>query len=369
MLSPLAVAYLQLGIELTPFTTEPPTRHRRTMSTHPTPDRPQFQYQSFLPPSRPLDQMAVPSPVLVEAAALQTFHVTTAQLLLAGAGWQVAQRRVEVQGRTLELGDGVSLPLIAIPAGEFVMGSPVYEPKRQNNEGPQHRVCLEGFLLGQTPITQAQWRAVVREAPPPGQRWERELPLNPSEFSGQPDSAQRPVERVSWQHAMEFCRRLSAMTGDVYTLPSEAQWEYACRAGSTTPFAFAETITPDLANYDGNYSYAIGPKGENREQTTPVRSFPANAWGLHDMHGNVWEWCLDRWHENYIGAPDDGSAWPNQEAGYGGIRLLRGGSWFNRPQACRSACRVGVRPADSNCFVGFRVCCLPPGLPSWPLNP
>jgi formylglycine-generating enzyme required for sulfatase activity len=339
------------------------------MSTHPTPDRPQFQYQSFLPPSRPLDQMAVPSPVLVEAAALQTFHVTTAQLLLAGAGWQVAQRRVEVQGRTLELGDGVSLPLIAIPAGEFVMGSPVYEPKRQNNEGPQHRVCLEGFLLGQTPITQAQWRAVVREAPPPGQRWERELPLNPSEFSGQPDSAQRPVERVSWQHAMEFCRRLSAMTGDVYTLPSEAQWEYACRAGSTTPFAFAETITPDLANYDGNYSYAIGPKGENREQTTPVRSFPANAWGLHDMHGNVWEWCLDRWHENYIGAPDDGSAWPNQEAGYGGIRLLRGGSWFDRPQACRSACRVGVRPADSNCFVGFRVCCLPPGLPSWPLNP
>jgi formylglycine-generating enzyme required for sulfatase activity len=337
------------------------------------------QYQAVLPPGRPLDQMAeaeakealktigleirkalkpqpeavaaAPAPDPPQADAWQAFSVTTAPLL---------------QGRTLELGDGVSLPLIAIPAGEFVMGSPLDEPERQDDEGPQHRVRLAGFQMGQTPITQAQWRAVARLVPPLGQRWERELPLTPSNFSGQPDSDQRPVEQVSWEQAIECCRRLSAITGDVYTLPSEAQWEYACRAGTTSPFYFGDTISPELANYDGNSGYGEGPKGIYRAQTTPVGMFPANAWGLQDMHGNLWEWCLDHWHKNYEGAPIDGSAWRNNNSEQDGAKLLRGGSWFISPWDCRSAYRDLNQPGGADLSVGFRVVCLPQG-PS--LNP
>jgi formylglycine-generating enzyme required for sulfatase activity len=162
---------------------------------------------------------------------------------------------------------------------------------------------------------------------------------------------------------MEFCRRLSQRTGLPFTLPSEAQWEYACRAGSTTPFAFGDTITPELANYDGNYSYANGPKGEYRQQTNPVGMFPANAWGLQDMHGNVWEWCLDHWHDSYKGAPIDGNAWVS---GGEQSRLLRGGSWYSFPWRCRSAYRDHNQPGNADDYVGFRVVCLPQG-PS--LNP
>jgi len=356
-------------------------------------DTPIHAYQAVLPPSQYLagrdpigelealktiarsiqaavaENLPLPAPAAPPASsiALEPVLVTTAQLVRVGDGWPVERRRLEVRGRRVELGDGVSLPLIAIPAGEFVMGSPVDEPERRESEGPQHRVRLEGFLMGQTPITQAQWRAVARLVPPLGQGWKRELPLNPSHFSGQPDSDQRPVEQVSWLHAIEFCRRLAAFTGDVYTLPSEAQWEYACRAGTTTPFAFGETITPDLANYNANYTYANVPIGEYREQTTPAGMFPANAWGLQDMHGNVWEWCLDHWHENYEDAPFDGSAWLNTDADLSGAtRLLRGGSWGNDPGSCRSAFRLHGRPVIADVFVGLRVVCLSQG-PS--LNP
>ena len=152
-------------------------------------------------------------------------------------------------------------------------------------------------------------------------------------------------------------------TGGRYTLPSEAQWEYACRAGSTTPFAFGETITPELANYDAYYTYGEGGKGEFREQTTPVGMFHANAWGLQAMHGNVYEWCLDHWHENYEGAPQDGSAWLSEG---GESRLLTGGSSDLNPRFCRSAYRLHSRPVDASNNFGFRVVCLPQG-PS--LNP
>jgi formylglycine-generating enzyme required for sulfatase activity len=252
-----------------------------------------------------------------------------------------------------ELGGGVSLPLVRIPAGEFVMGSPPDEPERSNSEGPQHRVRLAEFWMGQTPITQAQWRAVMDS--------------NPSFFRDQPDSAQRPVEQVSWNDAMNFCQRLSQRTGRTYTLPSEAQWEYACRAGTTTAFAFGATLTRQLANYNGNVTYAKGPKGEYREQTTPVGLFPANAWGLQDMHGNVWEWCLDQWQGSYTGAPTDGRAWLLAEGDQRETpRLLRGGSWYVLPWYCRSATRYHYRPVDAYYLVGFRVVCLPQG-PS--LNP
>jgi formylglycine-generating enzyme required for sulfatase activity len=270
-------------------------------------------------------------------------------------GWPVRRRPIEVQAYSEILATGVALRLIAIRAGDLLMGSPAHEPEREGNEGPQHRVTLGAFLLGQTAITQAQWREVA-SWPPAG----RALNADPSEFKG----ADRPVERVSWDDAIEFCRRLSRDTGRTYTLPSEAQWEYACRAGTTTPFAFGKTITTELANYDGNYSYANGPKGEYRQQTTPVGMFPANAWGLQDMHGNVYEWCLDHWHGSYEGAPVDGSAWVS--GGDQDRRLLRGGSWFNVPRLCRSACRARARPDDAGTDVGFRVVCLPQG-PS--LNP
>jgi formylglycine-generating enzyme required for sulfatase activity len=175
---------------------------------------------------------------------------------------------------------------------------------------------------------------------------------NPSNFKGD----HRPVENVSWHEAVEFCQRLSQQTHRDYRLPSEAEWEYACRAGTTTPFHFGETIAPDIANYNGNYTYGAGPKGTYRGQTTDVGSFPANSFGLFDMHGNVWEWCLDHWHENYKGAPNDGSAWVT--GGDSNYRMLRGGSWFVNPWYCRSAYRLRYAPGNQDNGLGFRVVCL-----------
>jgi formylglycine-generating enzyme required for sulfatase activity len=260
------------------------------------------------------------------------------------------------------------------------MGSPETELERQEDEGPQHLVQLQGFFMGQTPITQAQWRAVAQWQPREGERWEQELSSNPSRFQVGGDTRllsenaftdDRPVEQVSWGDAMEFCHRLSQRTGRHYTLPSEAQWEYACRGGTITPFSFGETITTDLANYDGNATYGNGPTGKNRKQTTPVGMFPANAWGLQDMHGNVWEWCLDDWHGSYEGAPVNGSAWVDGAEGKSTKgkeerKLLRGGSWYVGPWDCRSACRYRDRPGFAYLSIGFRVVCLPQ-VPS--LNP
>jgi len=294
-------------------------------------------------------------------------------------------------GATAERPDPLALTLVEIAAGSFLMGSPPNEPERSEDEGPQHEVALASFFISQTPITQAQWRQVARWQPLPAERWGRQLDPEPSFFQprsnpkavsfgagmfslleGETDSEQRPVDNVSWLDAIEFCSRLSQRTGRTYTLPSEAQWEYACRAGTTTAFHFGETITPELANYDGNYyKYADGPKGEVRNQTTPVGMFPTNAWGLQDLHGNVWEWCLDHWHDSYKGAPADGSVWENPaepnnkattEKGNNSEqqrRLLRGGSWNGRPANCRSACRSFILPDDRCDLIGFRVCCLP----------
>jgi formylglycine-generating enzyme required for sulfatase activity len=260
-----------------------------------------------------------------------------------------------------ELGAGVSLRLIQVPAGQFLMGSPADEPQRSEDEGPQHRVRLPGFLMAQTPITQAQWRQVASWQEREAERWGREINPTPSRFSVQADSDNRPVEQVSWPDAMEFCNRLSQRTGRHYTLPSEAQWEYACRAGSTTPFAFGATLSAELANYDATFTYGNGPKGEYRKQTTPVGMFPANVWGLHDMHGNVYQWCLDHWHDSYEGAPSDGSAWLKPSASDEERRLLRGGSWDDLPWNCRSAFRFHLQPVVAYYVVGFRVVCLPQG--------
>ncbi len=159
---------------------------------------------------------------------------------------------------------------------------------------------------------------------------------------------------------MEFCEKLSARTGRTYTLPSEAQWEYACRAGTTTPFYFGETLTTEAANYGGDYTYAEEAKGEDRGKTTPVGSFPPNAFGLYDLHGNVWEWCLDHWHENYEGAPDNGSAWLDDdeldeyENDYR-QKIARGGSWYYNNHYCRSSYRHHYVARYYSYIVGFRV--------------
>ncbi|MEL7314439.1 MAG: SAV_2336 N-terminal domain-related protein, partial [Cyanobacteria bacterium J06559_3] len=187
--------------------------------------------------------------------------------------------------------DAVRLEMAAIPGGTFLMGSPENEPGRyQDEEGPQHEVAVPAFFMSRHPITQAQWQAVVAL-----EQVGRELDPDPSEFKGN----ERPVEQVSWDDAMEFCARLSRLTGREYRLPTEAEWEYACRANTTTPFTFGETLTDKLANYDATTVFADEPKGEYRQATTIVGIFPVNAFGLHDMHGNVWEWCLDHWQGNY----------------------------------------------------------------------
>jgi eukaryotic-like serine/threonine-protein kinase len=229
---------------------------------------------------------------------------------------------------------GVGLEMVFIPSGSFVMGSPESEEYHTSGEGPQHRVNIQRFYLGKYVVTQAQYEAVMG--------------INPSSFKG----LQRPVANVSWNDAKEFCEKLRRRTGKQYRLPSEAEWEYGCRGGTTTPFHYGETLSAELANYDGNYVYGKGTKGKNREATTEVGSFPANAYGLYDMHGNVWEWCEDAWYDNYKDAPTDGSVRVNNSTSF---RLLRGGSWYSDPWNCRSAYRYRNYADLRFNLIGFRV--------------
>jgi formylglycine-generating enzyme required for sulfatase activity len=213
------------------------------------------------------------------------------------------------------------------------MGSPESEKLRNKNE-TQHRVMLtQGFWLAQTEVTQAQWKAVMGS--------------NPSSFFG--DTL--PVDSVSWNDATEFIKRLNAKLGqELYRLPTEAEWEYACRAGTTTPFHTGQNLTTDQANYHGNYPYEGFPKGKYRGTTVPVGSFPGNAWGLQEMHGNLWEWCQD-WYSAYTAGEQ---ADPNS-ADHGQNRVLRGGSWYVDGWFCRSATRFGFRPGSRNAVTGFRL--------------
>ena len=281
--------------------------------------------------------------------------------------WRIMRWRSRHWAHREQLAEGVALTMLRIPAGSFEMGAPETEAESSDQERPVHRVTLGEFLLGQTPVTQAQWRAVAqwqRLEHEDRELWPESLDPDPVTKLQYPEyfqAEQRPVVNVSWHDAMAFCQRLRLRTGKNYTLPSEAQWEYACRAGTTTPFHWGATIGTELVNYDGTIVYGDGDKGENRRQTTDVARFPANPWGLHDMHGNIWEWCEDHWHDNYKGAPEDGRAWIGEEAkeDQQKSRLLRGGSWGFRPALCRSACRNDRHPDVHDGFIGFRVCCLP----------
>ena len=301
------------------------------------------------------DRQEVTSPVSESVVAQQLnafeFEVVTIEVQrsgLLGLGSKVTSNRRRTQARyfTENLGNGVILDMVYIPGGKFTMGSPPDEKDSYDYERPQHKVTVQSFFMGKFQVTQAQWRAIASLP-----KVNRDLESDPSRFKGD----DRPVEQVSWEDAVEFCQRLSKQTGKEYRLPSEAEWEYACRAGTTTPFHFGETITTDLANYDGNYTYANGPKGEYRQETTPVGSFPANAFGLYDMHGNVWEWCEDDWHGNYDNAPNDGRAWLSEE---GSKKVICGGSWGLNPPYCRSADRYHSPRDYRDYSIGFCVVCV-----------
>jgi formylglycine-generating enzyme required for sulfatase activity len=267
---------------------------------------------------------------------------------------------------TLDLGGGVKMDLVLIAAGTFTMGS----NDGDSDESPPHEVRIsQAFYMGKYEVTQGQWEAVMGN--------------NPSWFStggagkdkvGGADTSNHPVESVSWDDCQEFCKKLSARTGKAVRLPTEAEWEYACRAGTTTAFYFGETISTDQANYDGNYTYVSawaarrsasetdqanydrnytygnGRKGQYRQKTTPVGSFPANTWGLYDMHGNVWEWCAD-WYGPYA----SGAQTDPRGASSGDGRVLRGGSWRVSPLDCRSAARLRNWPDYRRHGLGVRV--------------
>jgi eukaryotic-like serine/threonine-protein kinase len=265
------------------------------------------------------------------------FEVVTVNWELSGGDKKIVLDRHPGQAEYFreDLG-GVALDMVAIPGGTFPMGSPEDEAKRSSQESPQHSIRISPFHIGKFAITQAQYQAIVG--------------TNPSGFKGN----NRPVEQVTWDEAIAFCQKLSEKTGKAYRLPSEAEWEYACRAGTTTPFHFGETITTDLVNFEGNYTYGFAAKGTYRKQTTDVGRFPPNGFGLYDMHGNVWEWCADPFHDTYQGAPNDGSVWQIENDRENQFRVVRGGSWHINPKYSRSAHRFKyVRDSWGN--VGFRV--------------
>jgi formylglycine-generating enzyme required for sulfatase activity len=243
-----------------------------------------------------------------------TSWVNTAPVLGGVAGLAARTQRFTLPG-------DVVLEMMRIPGGTFLMGSPENEKNRYDDEGPQHWVTVPPFLMGKYPVTQAQWKAVMG--------------CNPSGVKGR----DLPVEQASWHDAVKFCDRLTALTQRSYRLPSEAEWEYACRAGTTTPYYFGETISKEQANFNGG---AISPVGQ----------YSPNAFGLYDMHGNVWEWCADDWHNNYLDAPTDGSAWNSK---FHGDKVLRGGSWNDDPWLCRSAYRPDNSPDYVYLSFGFRV--------------
>jgi len=278
------------------------------------------------------------------AEMLEAFQSRAKPRLQVYRGWPFdeaeAKRRQQETARALglpvereiDLGRGVRLTMVLIPAAEFVFGSPPDEASREDNEEQRRLTIVRPFWMGRYAVTQRQWRAVTGG--------------NPSCFMG----ARNPVEKVSWHDAQEFLQKLNAhVRGSDFVLPTEAQWEHACRAGTATPFHFGETISTDQANYDGNYTYGRGRKGVYRGETTPVGSFPPNAWGLHDMHGNVWEWCAFPYSKDVDGSEQKGANAPVE------LRVLRGGSWRGGPGSCRSAYR-GTSPRRSRGdYEGFRL--------------
>jgi formylglycine-generating enzyme required for sulfatase activity len=292
------------------------------------------------PPTPAVDPIPAIAPSKYSAPGSEAFSFTTAQLKLVNkinwggfkmaSEWQVQKTSGQAERRVEDLGKGIKLEMVIIPAGSFQMGAPL--TAGSETEKPRHLVTLPRFEIGRFAISQEQYWQVMG--------------VNPSRFQG----AKLPIEKVSWDDAKDFCRKLSDHSGRLYRLPSEAEWEYACRAGTTTLFCYGDYLTTALANFDGSYAN----NGKYRRETTVVGRFPANNFGLHDMHGNVWEWCEDGWHDTYAGAPSDGSPWVNKSSI---LRVIRGGSWFLDINHCRSSFRYMSDAALLNHDLGFRVVC------------
>ena len=274
--------------------------------------------------------------------------MTLAMLVLLSS--HAAAQRKQVNdpmdaGRTFR--DCAACPeMVVVPAGQFMMGSPESEIGRGSNEGPQRKVTMPSFAIGKYEVTFAQWDACVAERgcshKPGDETWGR---------------GRRPAINVSWHDANEFVAWLSGKTGKPYRLPTEAEWEYAARAVADAsephpPFSTGSTISYKQANYDANFTYADGKMGLYRQKTVEVGSFRRNDFGLHDMHGNVWEWVQDCYRDSYSGAPTDGSA---VVARHCSLRILRGGSWNYFPQLLRSAYRYATAPEVRLDMVGLRV--------------
>ncbi|PZO48234.1 MAG: sulfatase-modifying factor protein [Phormidesmis priestleyi] len=330
---------------------------------------------------RPIQQDLVGRALVLESVTAPTLATSSAASVQQYLTFSFETVRVNEEGKVIEtipgtanvftedLGNGITLGMVRIPGGKFLMGAAKGEDGASDDkyllttefwigaakgeagaskdEYPQHKVTVPEFWMGRHAVTQAQWQAVAALS-----KVERDLVGDPAHFEG----AQRPVEQVSWDEAMEFCQRLSKKSQWAYRLPSEAQWEYACRAGTTTPFYFGPTMTTDLANYDGKSTYGKAAKGNYRKQTTDVGSFKPNSFGLYDVHGNVWEWCLDGWHDSYKRAPTNGSGWKSSDE----RKVLRGGSWDNQPTSCRAANRNWSTCVVRNYGIGFRVIAIAP---------
>ncbi|MGK7921338.1 MAG: SUMF1/EgtB/PvdO family nonheme iron enzyme [Trichodesmium sp.] len=295
---------------------------------------------STLPPTMPIiteiptELVNVDGSVKPELATFK-FEVLTITTNSKSEISETMKEQREAQQFIENLGNNISLEMVSIPGNTFLMGSPETVTEKWETETPQHPVTIAPLFISKYPITQAQWQVIMGK--------------NPAYFRGE----NRPVEMVSWYSAIEFCRCLSAQTGKVYRLLSEAEWEYACRGGTNTLFHFGNILTPDIANYNSEEAFACPLQKNYYEQTTDVGSFPPNNFGLYDFHGNVWEWCADPWHDNYRDAPVDGSVW--EKNGNYAYRVLRGGSWLNYSRGCRSGNRNYNNPRARLKSVGFRV--------------
>jgi formylglycine-generating enzyme required for sulfatase activity len=275
--------------------------------------------------------------------ALKSFSFLSVKVNLKG---EIIERQHNYgQSFSVPLTKDLNLELVSILGGQFIMGSDASEVGRDRGESPQREVKVAPFYLGKYPITQQQWQAVMGN--------------NPSYFRGD----RLPVEKISWDNASRFCQKLSKLVGIKFRLPSEAEWEYACRAGSNTPFSFGETITSDLVNYKATFAYAQENLTIYRATTTEVGSFPPNAFGLYDMHGNVWEWCADHWHNDYERAPLNSKPWfYRTHNNIFNLYPLRGGSWYNPARLCRSANRSNSFGGGGGHFIGsigLRISCDP----------
>ncbi len=359
--------------------TKPRSKSRPAVvsATPPTPERPQETALNSISMIQPMAFVVVPPKLPGSSNAdfrmLTGMGTSIARLInysfdvltADDRGRQMERRKENSRYFQEGLSSGIQLEMVEVPGGAFLMGNVESDSeeskrvyvhgvereirdslvKRRQWEAPQHMVKVSAFYMSKFEITQAQWRAVASLP-----KVYRELVSDPSHFKG----GNRPVEMVSWEDAVEFCERLSRATGRRYRLPTEAEWEYACRAGTNTQFHFGDSITTEWANYQGKQPYGSSPKGTYRQQTLPVGTPGlANAFGLHDMHGNVWEWCLDTWHDNYQASPNDGRAWENGGILY--LKVLRGGSWDSSAAECRSASRNRMTSTMRLNNIGFRV--------------